>query len=274
MVKRAGKIFLTSIFLIFFSSCSISPTYSRKNIENAVKKICRDEYNLTLEAWLVGETLWVYSPFEKIFSAENFQEIDKTATRDIQRIFQSLIRVVLSIDTAPEFFVVAVSDIKNKGVDFYYLGTVSDIIKLQLNAISLGEWQEREVFLNLFNPQALGDYDGRHIQKYDISREEFLTYLIRQKIERIFRFSPMGEYFQINKLQAEYRDKKLNVVFDILIKNNGKKDLPIPFEEAKKAVNTILKIYPSFLGGIEQIEINDTANNLNKIYTKEDLVHS
>ncbi|MFH1190948.1 MAG: hypothetical protein V1670_01970 [Candidatus Omnitrophota bacterium] len=55
-------------FILFFSACSssISPSFSKENITQAVKDICKKEYDLSIFTKLSGKTLWVYMPLENI----------------------------------------------------------------------------------------------------------------------------------------------------------------------------------------------------------------
>lgn len=57
-------------FVLFLSACnsSISPSFLKENITQAVKDICKKEYRLDLSTRLAGSTLWVYLPLEDIIS--------------------------------------------------------------------------------------------------------------------------------------------------------------------------------------------------------------
>jgi len=56
--------------ILFLSACtsSTSPSFSREDIPQKVKDICKKEYKLDLSARLIGSTLWVYLPLEDIIS--------------------------------------------------------------------------------------------------------------------------------------------------------------------------------------------------------------
>lgn len=264
MVKSVRKILLFSIPIIFLLSCSISPTYSRKDIDKVIKNICKEEFDLDVGAWGVGDTTWIYAHFEKLLDENN--QFDKAVTENIRKIFLSLRRVILSIEKPPKFYCFVASDIKEMGADLYYIGFIPDMIKLQMNLISLNESQEREVFFNFLNPQAIGDNEGKHIQKYDITMGEFISYLVKQSIERKFTAPEVKDNFQVNDLRAYYLNGKLGIIFDIMIKEY-KEGLPEPFEEAKKAVKKFLKIYDSS-GDIVEIEIFDTFNKKRRFYSR------
>jgi hypothetical protein len=254
-----------SISFIIFTSCSTSPTYQRKDIEKVIKNICKEEFNLEVNVWEVGDTLWIYSPFEKILD-EN-RQINKDISEDMRRIFLSLRRVILSIDKPPKFYCLIFSDIKEIGLDLYYIGFIPDLVKFEMNFISIRDMQEREVFLPLPNHKALGDKEGKHLLKYDITMEEFISYLVKQQIERKFTAPEIKDNFKINDLRTYYYQGTLGVIFDIAIKEGGEKIL-YPFKEIKEIIKKYLNIYSSW-ENIVSIEINDTLNKKRRFYTKK-----
>lgn len=258
MGKSARKVLFFNLFLIFFLSCSTSPTYSRKEVDEIIEGICQKEYNLNVRAWDIDDTIWIYAPFEYW---------DENVIENIRRIFLSLRRVILSMDKPPKFYCFVASDIKETGVDVYYMGFVPDMIKLMMEQISLGEFQEREVFINELNPRAIGDKEGNHISKYNITMGEFISYLVWQSMQKKFTAVEVQNNFQIDKLETNYYNGKLYITFDIKVKE-FKKGLLNPFEEAKKIVEKFLKIY-SFFEDIIEVEIDDTFNK--RFYSKEAL---
>ena len=57
-------------FVLFLSACnsSVSPSFLKEDITQAVQDICKKEYKLDTSTKLVGSTLWVYLPLENIVS--------------------------------------------------------------------------------------------------------------------------------------------------------------------------------------------------------------
>ncbi|MDD5477508.1 MAG: hypothetical protein PHG87_04815 [Candidatus Omnitrophica bacterium] len=57
-------------FVLFLSACnsSVSPSFLKEDITQAVKDICKKEYKLDLSTRLAGNTLWVYLPLEDMVS--------------------------------------------------------------------------------------------------------------------------------------------------------------------------------------------------------------
>ncbi|MBU1122781.1 MAG: hypothetical protein ABIH71_02290 [Candidatus Omnitrophota bacterium] len=268
MVKSVLKAVLVSFFLLTIS-CNIAPTYSRQDVDKSIKKICDEEFNIPVEAWLIEDTFWVYAPFKEVFD-DSFQWNQETL-ENVRRIFLSLSRVLLSVDRPPSFFAFVISDVEKIGADLYYIGFIPDMVKMQTLFISLGQWQEREVIINSLNPQALGDYTGAHINKANITMGEFISYLINQEIRKHFNTPLTKDNFQIVNLKTVYVDTTLNVTFNIMIIKNDMPNLEDPFQVIKETTKKFLKIYNDY-AEITEVKIIDTAANKHYTYSKKDLL--
>jgi len=267
MVKNAVKITLFSILIIFFSSCDISPTYSRKNIESIITDICKKEFNLDVRVWGIGDTVWIYVPLEDLIGKDN--QMDKTVLEKMRLINLSLERAILSMDKPPKFYSFVVSDIKN-GIDAYSVGFIPDMIKARIDLISRNDLAERGVFLVFNNAKALGDTQGEHIIKYDMSMGEFISYIIKQNMEKKFGASDMKDYVKVNDLRTKYYKGKLEIDFDIMIKKYTEK-LPYPFDEALAITKKILSAY-DYPQEITEITISDVFNKKSRLYTRKALM--
>ncbi|MBU0878284.1 MAG: hypothetical protein KKD55_01575, partial [Candidatus Omnitrophica bacterium] len=263
MAKHIRRALLFSISITFLVSCSISPTYPRKEIEKVIKNMCEDEFNIDVNVWDVGDTVWIYAPL-KIINEDGQWNITKDGrwNEDISKntriIHSSLNRIFLNIDKPPKFYCFVMSDIEKIGIDWYTIVFIPDIVRYTIESYTTGHVSTEKMNERTFsspseNPQALGDKVGEHIQKYDITMGEFISYLVKQSMERKFTAPEVKDNFQVNDLRAYYLNGKLGIIFDIMIKEY-KEGLPEPFEEAKKAVKKFLKIYDSS-GDIVEIEI-------------------
>jgi len=141
------------------------------------------------------------------------------------------------------------------------------MIKLQMNLISLGSFRKREAIITSLNPKAIGDNDGKHISKFSVTMGDFISYLIKQEIEREFTAKEVKENFKINSLKTYYYKGKIGIMFNIMIKKY-RESLPNLFTKTKEIAKKILIFYPSFKD-ITEIEINDTLNKKIRIYTKK-----
>lgn len=264
MVKNGLKILLISIFILFNLSCTtnVTSSYSRKNIEQIIKELCQREFDIDVNVWLVGETLWVYVPFGKITDAAG--EPTTGFTKNTRQIFLTLRRAFLNMDNPPQFYCFVLSDTKDQGFDFYRIGFVRDFIKFQMGLISLNQINQRVVVLSAENKQALGDKEGNHIVTYNITLGDFIGYLVRQQLNNIFIAYP--NQVEIREIQSYYQQGKLGLIFDIKIKENGQ-EIPEPFSKTKEIIKKYLEIY-NRPADIVEIEITDGSSGKRSIFTQ------
>lgn len=263
MVKAALKNLLVSIFLVFLISCTISSSYSRKDVDKAIKKICKEEFGLDVGVWVKNDTIWVYAPFKKLVDSQG--QYDEKADKDLQHIYLSLRRAFLNMDEPPRFYCFIASDTEEFGLDTYNLVFVPDLIKYSLGLISRDEFSEKNVYLNFANIEALGDKEGKHITKYDISIVEFLALLVEQNIEREFLYSETKDNYQINDIHVDPYSLAMDVSFDIEVKDYVV-GFPSPLERAEELIREILSYYASF-HQIQQITLKDEFKQQSKEIT-------
>ncbi len=264
MAKNGLKILLISIFILSNLSCTtnLTSSYPRKNIEQIIKELCRKEFDIEANAWLIGETLWVYVPFGGIIDQSG--QPTASFTKNTRRIFLTLRRAFLNMDNPPRFYCFVLSDTEEKGFDLYRIGFVRDFIKSQMGLISLNQINQRVVVLSAENKQALGDKEGKHITTYDISIGDFIGYLVRQQLNNIFIAYP--NQVEIREIQSYYQQGKLGLIFDIKIKE-GDQEVPEPFSKTKEIIKKYLEIYNQ-PESIVEIEITDGSAGKRSIFTQ------
>lgn len=263
MVKNVLRTALFSLFILSYCACTVSPTYSRKDIETAIKNLCKQEFSIDVKVWEVGDTIWVYFPFEKIVNKEG-TEFNEEFSGKMNNVILSLRRIILSMDKRPKFYTFVASDI-NAGFDLYFVWYVEDLVMLETGYISRGEFQERQGYLYAVDSKAIGNTQGDHIQRHNLTMGEFVSYLIRQNMESKFLAENMKDKFQINDLRAKYLEGKIEISFDIVVKKY-EEGLLSPYDEALKSAKKYLKIY-SYPQEITEIVITDTFNKKSRFYT-------
>jgi hypothetical protein len=253
-IKSLLKNLLFSFLISSLLACSESPpTYSRKDIEKTIKELCKKEFAIDVKVTEVGDTIWVYAPMKNIANEKG--DWNEKISKNIDRIYLSLTRVILSMDKRPRFYCFVVSDIK-AGFDLYYVWFIRDLVMAVHEFISRGEFQERRVVIYCLNPQALNDEKGKHIYMYNISLGEFIAALIKQNLEKKFTTPELKSNFAFNELESEYFKEKLTVRFNIGTKKavgGSAKNA----EEVEKTVKKFLKIY-EYPQDIQEVEIYDT----------------
>jgi hypothetical protein len=193
------------IFLsLALSSCQ--PTYPKEKVTDSVIKLCEKEYNLKdVRAKIIGKTLWVYIPLERLVD-ENLQ-LDKEMAETIEDVALNIHRVALSTDRKIDFYVLVASDIKHIGADFTMIGYVPDIKKVILMDISRGDYLQRILRDFQANPRALNDKEGRHVYISDISLPMFLAEQISRRLKQNIP--------QINDIQWQFNNGIFSFVLDV-----------------------------------------------------------
>ena len=275
MVKSVLPKIICSLAIGFFIACDISPTYTRENIEEAVIKICSQEYDLKVKVWDVGNTVWIYAPLnildEKGEWKMNTQgELDEDVAAKIRNIRNSITRVFLSVDRPPKFYCLIISDIEKIGLDWFTVVHIPDEVKYVTEQYSFGHvssqgFRERIVSFPAPNYRALGDAEGKHIRKTDITMPDFISMLINQNIQKKLMIPEL----KINDLRTHYYNNTLYVIFNVEVKEK-KDNLPSPFEEARKAIKKVLQMYD--FEEVKNVEINDTLNKTRRTYTRRALL--
>ena len=266
MVKNALKVIAFSAIALLLA-CSSSTTYKRAEIVQSFVSICKKEFNMDIKAWDIGETIWVYVPLDHLMNDKNQFYPDVNAR--LGHVFLALRRIILSIDKQPKFYSLVFSDVKEKGADFFYIGYVPDMIKVDASMISLGQWYERAGFSYSPNPKAMGDLTGSHFTRADITLGDLIAFLVRQAIEVKYTDKSMKDFFLPNSVETYYHNNKLEVIFDIepIAKDEkSQKQLPPPvFKTVKDIVKKFILIYD--FKNLPEIEINDIANKKKRVYS-------
>ncbi len=266
-----------NLLALVFIACSIPSPYSREDIPEKVKTICKKEYDIDVNAWLSGDTIWLQVPKrtgfwantdltykyqlhkDKIgeyqtylindldfdrrnnFLAVNFdveiqakpefpfaeQELGRRMKKVYRNVTEALHRILLNTDNPPKFYCLVISNAEDN-FDNYFVVFVPDMIKLQMNRISLGDYSDRELSFSFQHPESVDGSSGKHLQPYDISPNEFVSLLTIQNLGRAF-------------------DK------------TDKEGLPLPLGEAKTTTIKTLNTY-NLIHSLKRATLKDTRN--------------
>ncbi|MFA5320005.1 MAG: hypothetical protein WC418_02320 [Candidatus Omnitrophota bacterium] len=158
----------------------LQPTYTKEKAAEAVIALCRNEYGLKVNAWLSGETLYVYLPVASLTTTD--KELASAIQKNINHLVVSATRVCLSMNPRMEFLVITVTDTKQHGIEYRIINYVPDLVKLQYNAISRNNFSSRSIISINQNPLAVGDEEGKYILKEPVKKADFICAQIAQNI--------------------------------------------------------------------------------------------
>lgn len=228
--------------LVSLSGCleQTEPTYTYKeeNIPEAVKQVCKDEYDLDVTARRTPTTLWIYIPLSKIlhkdYGIKEEKIFDEEMMGKLRNILTTIGRVVISSDKTPEFFALVASDIQ-LGLDYIFIGNVLDIKKSYAGFIPWTEANRRFVVRLKLVPEAVGDVTGEHLKAYDIKLSDFLAEQIAQRISIQFQEESLKKYFRIRDSRGRFLSDTFVFEYSIEQISNPEKEIDIK----KEILNTI-----------------------------------
>jgi len=277
-LKNAVRpVLLLSLALIvtaFLYGCRgpIEPTYKEEDIPSLVKQICQNEYHLEVITKRTPTTLWIYAPLAKILDKDYGQKGEKIFDEEImnklRNILNTMGRVLISSDKAPEFFALLASDI-NLGLDYTIIGNTLDMKKSYAGFIPWTEANRRYVLELKAAPQAIGDTTAKHLQAYDIRLADFLAEQIAQRIVVQFQEEGLKKYFKVNKSEGRFNNGTFIFEYSIEQIANFEKKIKI----LKEILNTVaycLKTYE--FHDFSSVEIKDLLSGDKLILNKEEVL--
>jgi hypothetical protein len=244
------------ILLIFiFTGCNpVSQFLPREKIPEEIKRLCKEEYNLSVKTNLTDNTIWVYIPLEHLINED--MQINKDIAERIDNVTLNISRTLLNTKGPPDFFVLVASDI-SLGADYFLLGYTLDIMKYQQKFISREDFMSRHVTGFEINPDAVGDKDGSHIEIFDFSLPRFLAEQVAQRTELKFRSDDLKNYFEVNSIDAIFENQSFRFYVDIKMVAEPQEEIDI-IDVLLKVFNYVMKNYD--FEDFYDIEIQDVAS--------------
>lgn len=231
--------------------------YSKEEIANTVQRLTKEEFNLAVVTSLVDNCLWVYFPVDKLL--DNDLNLSEGVGKNLDHIGLIIARVILNSPNPPEFYALAISDIKTLGADYITIIYSKDLKRFYYSRISRGDFLKRRVSQFKPNPMALNELNGNHIQKGGISLPKFLAEQIGQRIEIKFKEPNLKTFLTVKSIGADFQDGRF--IFRIEIdKINPVFNLDI-IQEALKIISSVLKDYN--FKDFSEVEINESATSKN-----------
>lgn len=217
MWKSKTFAIIISWSLLLLSGCgffSIEPTYTKQKTVESIIELCRNEYKIEPRVWLLGETVWIYLPLNRLIN-KNI-ELDEEEIEKINKVMVSATRVLLSMKPRPQFLALVASDTQDYGIDYTIISWIPDIVKSQLQFISRDEFARRHIIKIEENTEAINDTRGDHIEKKEIKIEGFLAEQIAQRIKTKFSLdSKFKDYFMVKKVSASFKHDTFKIYADI-----------------------------------------------------------
>lgn len=229
--RRIRRLSSVIISFFFISGCGyINPTYPKEEVIEAVKKLCRDEYDLEVKTKLAGKTLGIYAEVEGLIGPD--LRLTREAGERVDDLALSISRVSLSTNADVQFYVIIVRDKAIPTAELLMVRYVEDVKRLLRYNISRNDYLERMVLDLHFNPIPRTHSGSDDFLLDEVNFEYFLTFQLQkrlrkttdEKIEGKFIEQEAVRYFEFSLLADSFAeaDKKeiLELVVDVILKYN------------------------------------------------------
>jgi len=154
MNTRALRFLVIPLLLLTLYACT-EATYPKEKVEQSVINLCKEEYGMDVKAKIIGGTLGVFIPIEKLIDDD--LKLNADATSKIEDAALSIHRVAMSTDEPLKFYTLTARDINTPGAEFMLTAFVYDVIRVRLLDISRGEYHKRTLKDFRFNPVVAGE---------------------------------------------------------------------------------------------------------------------
>ncbi len=128
------------------------PTYPKETLPEAVKTVCKSEYNMDVEVTVTGSTMGIYYPMEGLLDVG--MGISENAWDKISNLLLIASRVVLSTDADVNFYCVVTQDPRLPELQVVIIKYVDDVKLGMYQNISRNESFKRTLFSINLTPQA------------------------------------------------------------------------------------------------------------------------
>jgi len=213
------------ITTLFFTSCT--PTYEANTLENSIKRICKKGYDIDdVTIKIVGKTLGVYLPLDKLFSAnldslasddeetsfENLFKFNPAAMDIIEDVLFTTSRVILSTDRPIDFYVLKAGETKTTGIELVLTGYVEDMKRVRFWDIPISEYRKRLLHDLSINRTVI--WKRTVTEFFNHIGNVSLSDLIDTHFTSVITLKDISPFFYSQLLESDYKD---NLRYDFLI---------------------------------------------------------
>lgn len=302
---------LATVLSMLMSVPGCMPTYPKEKLPEAVKTVCKTEYNMDVDVTVEGSTMGIYYPMKGLLDAG--LGISEEAWDQISNLILIASRVVLSTDADIEFYCVITQDARLPELQVVIIKYVEDIKRGMVRNISRSESFKRTLFSINLTPQAkkersiekvfnklgvgdetrqkvldeffrspptrlsdIGYWRGNFYLK-SISLEEFLAAQIASRIKIDFRQDKeLAEMFKYQTSEGIYRATETRRSFLVKFKIADQAAGDEIENPRVKKIEEILKIANSVFNGykfqdFDILILEDQLENANISISEKDL---
>ena len=249
-------------FTFLLSSCGA--TYPKNQLIPAMKRLCQEEYGLDVSVQIVGKTLGVYLPLDKLL--DSTLQIPQEAREQLDDVVLATSRVVLSTDHPLDFYVVVAQDQRILGTELRLTRYIPDIRRFSYGDLSHGEFSQRMLFDIGLGFSGLSGKKEPAFRLEEVKLPDFLAAQIARRFESKFKEDrSLKERFELRASQGRFspyhaetggwglsKGRYGDFVFALDVKSHGlglattlsEDDVKEIYQTALTLIATVLRGYP------------------------------
>lgn len=252
------------------SACQ--PTYPAQTLLASLTKLNREENNIPVTPRIAGETLWIYAPIEGLID-EKTLAWNKEALEKLNKVMNTVHRVLLSTDAKITFAGIIAADIKKFGIEFIIIEYVPDLREAVLEKFSRGEFFLRSVREVNVNPSLIGDKTGENLQYQNITFDEFLSLQIIHRAKSLFaKDKKLSNLFEVKSSSWSVKFGVLKIDMEFLKKRydlTQEEEKIDPLDTLEMIAASVLKTYD--YKDVQAVELTDTFTQKSVKRSREEL---
>ena len=148
--KTIVSFFIAGCMLLALPACE--PSYPKEKLADAVKQVCKAEYDMDVDVTVVGQTIGIYYPMKGLLDVS--LGVSEEAWDTISNLLLIASRVVLSTDAEINFYCVITQDKRLPELQVVIIKYVDDVKQSMYRNISRNESFKRTLFSINLTPQA------------------------------------------------------------------------------------------------------------------------
>ncbi|MFH1394754.1 MAG: hypothetical protein ABIH09_01180 [Candidatus Omnitrophota bacterium] len=149
-VRYCAAVFAVFSLLVGVTGCV--PSFPKEKLPEAVRSICKTEYNMDVDVTVKGKTMGIYYPMKGLLDAG--LGVSSEAWDSISNLLLIASRVVLSTDADIKFYCVITQDARFPELQVVIIKYVEDVKRGMYRDISRDESFKRTLFTINLTPQA------------------------------------------------------------------------------------------------------------------------
>ncbi len=210
--RLVRNLFLTGICVsLICGGCS--PTYPKEKLAETLVDVCEKEYNVQIQAKLIGKTIIIFIPLDELFDLK--LDILPEAVEKIEDVILTTSRAIFSTDAQVDFYMIIAGDVKTTAAEVLLVRYMDDVYKFMHGWIKREDYSRRILWQINFNPKLLKS------SFYDFDVEEitlpgFLASQIGQRLNKIFASTVVHKI----KINSEFDPETKRFFFSVVSADN------------------------------------------------------